>query len=133
LCTITGDVSEKTDAFAFGIVMVEVLTEYRPDKARELVDKMSGNDLADELLVLSVALAVGLVESLGFDSDSISARSHEELVDLAVACVHPQSDKRSLITETVTAMERLEFGEAGLGSSVASTTRNCFRTPDSVS
>jgi hypothetical protein len=33
-----GHVSEKTDAFAFGILVIEVLTNLSPSKARTLVD-----------------------------------------------------------------------------------------------
>jgi serine/threonine protein kinase len=37
-----GHVSEKTDGFALGIVLVELLTDFQPASARDLVDDLSG-------------------------------------------------------------------------------------------
>jgi hypothetical protein len=40
-----GHISRKLDAFAFGICLVEILTELKPGRARELVDEHTGEEL----------------------------------------------------------------------------------------
>jgi hypothetical protein len=44
-----GHVSEKTDGFALGVVLVELLTALSPTKARDLVDDHTVNTLAEAL------------------------------------------------------------------------------------
>ena len=53
-----GHVSEKTDAFSFGIVLIELVTNLHPLKARKLVELTTG-DVGDDICIHDGARAIG--------------------------------------------------------------------------
>jgi hypothetical protein len=48
-----GHISTKLDAFAFGICLVEMLTDLKPSRARELVDAHEEEGLVDKLMKMA--------------------------------------------------------------------------------
>jgi hypothetical protein len=89
------------DAFAFGIMLVEMLTEKWPGPARALVDEEEGEDLVDELMVLAVALVVEQEHMDGADVlgwAAISVDSQKMLCMIAMSCTASEPERYSFRT-----------------------------------
>jgi hypothetical protein len=88
-------------------VLIEMITELHPAKARELVDTMSGQKLATELMVCAVDLAM----RLEWDEDVISHESQNEICELAVLLTEADVTKRLSVIKALPALQQILAGE----------------------
>jgi hypothetical protein len=110
-------------------VLIEMITELHPAKARELVDTMSGRELATELMVCAVDLAM----RLEWDEDVISHESQNEICELAVLLTEADVTKRLSVIKALPTLQQILAGEGfvQIGEGITRDTnhsfeRNCF-------
>ncbi|XWS71844.1 hypothetical protein CRYUN_Cryun03dG0172500 [Craigia yunnanensis] len=93
----SGVATQKSDVFAFGVVILELLSGEEPLKYR--YDKKTGNFLRTSVMEMAAAAAAEGREGLRrwIDrrlNDSFPVEVAEELIRLALECVHVDPDKR---------------------------------------
>ncbi|XWS74313.1 hypothetical protein CRYUN_Cryun02cG0204200 [Craigia yunnanensis] len=93
----SGIATQKSDVFAFGVVILELLSGEEPLKYR--YDKKTGNFLRTSVMEMAAAAAAEGGEGLRrwIDrrlNDSFPVEVAEKLISLALDCVHVDPDKR---------------------------------------
>ena len=110
-----GQVSARTDAFAVGILAIELLTSFDPYAAREIADESSQDELAfvvrqhhdkdPDAVPLSAnsrEMAEGILPVLPCEWP---ARELEGFGEVAARCVCHQAKKRATVAEVLPALE----------------------------
>jgi serine/threonine protein kinase len=105
-----GEVSARTDAFAFGIMAIELLTGLHPAMARELVD----NNLFEELPLKIQEHHDGKPHELAVVRGSKPARKCKwpaaplkQMSVVAAKCVRPQPRHRTTIADVLPELESI--------------------------
>ncbi|KAJ7519854.1 hypothetical protein O6H91_20G058300 [Diphasiastrum complanatum] len=101
----SGKLSDKSDVFSFGVVLLELLTGRKP------VD--SSRSLGDESLVewarplLGQALDDGIMNGLADDrlADNYDVQEMRRMIEVAAACVRHSANKRPKMGQVVRALE----------------------------
>ena len=112
-----GQVSARTDAFAVGILAIELLTSFDPYAAREIADESSQDELAfvvrqhhdkdPDAVPLSAnsrEMAEGILPVLPCEWP---ARELEGFGDVAARCVCHQAKHRATVADVLPALEEL--------------------------
>ena len=114
-----GQVSTRTDSFAFGIVMIELITSLHPVVVREMCDDSLFEELPTRIkqhhdgsieLPVASAAAVADMNARTVIKCTWPAEPLEELAAIAAKCVRSQKAHRATIAEVLPQLEQLASG-----------------------
>ncbi|RWR79816.1 wall-associated receptor kinase 2 [Cinnamomum micranthum f. kanehirae] len=117
-CFRTSFVSEKTDVYSYGVVLLELLSGKKPSVNRG----MTNNDrLLHEFLNKESTEKEERLELILHNGLSMDVRQVEQAmacVEVAVGCISINPDKRPAMKEVTQQLEQIERGELPLSSSL---------------